>query len=125
MNFKSQRQLNDFNELSNKNMKLLHIVTLLDNFTQLEFNKEIVVTDVFRTKEEFDALYAATPVEKRPASSPHCTWNAVDLRSNTFTDSEINTMLTFLNCFKNKNNKKVAIYHSIAGNVNHFHLQVF
>lgn len=123
MNFKTERQKDDVYKLSLYNPQLYKLLVILDNFTQFEFGKEFVVTDVFRTKEEFDALYAATPVDKRPTDSPHCHWEAVDLRSTTFTDSEIKTMLTFLNCFKNPSGKPTALYHTIAGNAFHFHIQ--
>lgn len=123
MNFKTKRQCDDFAKLGINNPKLLNIITLLDHYTILQLKKEITITDVFRTKEEFDSLYSATPAENRPKDSPHCHWNAVDIRSSDFTSEEIKDMLQFLNTFKNSNGKPVAIYHAISGNVNHFHVQ--
>lgn len=124
--FKTPRQEADFNELKNKNLRLYEFVILLTKFVNLELKKEVVLTDVFRSKEEFDALYAATPPEKRPASSPHCLWNAVDIRSSIYTPAEITRIVSFANQFKYKDGSKpVALYHTISGNVAHMHFQYF
>lgn len=123
MKYKTDRQKDDMYKLSLENPRLYKLVNILESFTQFEFKKELTITDVFRTKAEFDALYAATPVDKRPASSPHMFWNAVDIRSSDFTENERQLMLTFLNCFKNPSGKVTAMCHAIAGNVLHFHIQ--
>jgi hypothetical protein len=98
---------------------------MLDNFTRLEFKKEVTITSILRTQEEHDALYAAVPAESKPPRSPHLYWSAVDIRSKDFTDAEIKRMLDFLNCFKNNNGRPVAIYHAIPNNALHFHIQRF
>lgn len=107
----------------NKNQRLGKLLVALELFVSLEFGKELTLTSIFRTQEEHDALYAHTPPDKRPARSPHMDWGAVDLRSSDFTQEEITKMLSFLNCFSRKDGKKVAIYHTISGNVAHFHIQ--
>jgi hypothetical protein len=126
MRFKTPRQQSDFNELPVHNVKLKRVLEILDQFCSMEFGKDICLTDVYRTKAEFDALYAATPADKRPKTSPHCYWRAADIRSTDFTDAQIKKMLTFLNCFTytSGQGKPVAIYHVINGNTFHTHIQV-
>lgn len=126
MRFKTDRINKEFyNDLPTKNKKLYTVLMLLDNFTQLEFGKDICLTDIFRTKEEFDSLYSQTPPDKRPVTSPHMFWNAADIRSTDFNEPQIKRMLTFLNCFTyaSGQGKPVSLYHCIAGNVFHFHIQ--
>lgn len=117
--------MEQFNALQQHNPKLANTLTLLSNFTRLEFKKDITLTSVFRTQAEHDALYANTPEDKRPKSSPHMFWKAADIRSKDFSDAEIKRMLTFLNCFTytSGQGKPVALYHTIAGNTFHFHIQ--
>jgi hypothetical protein len=122
--FKTDRQKSDFEQLKSKNPRIVRLATALSEFCELELKKDITVTDVFRTQEEFEALYSQTPPEKRPPTSPHMRWEALDLRSSVFTDREIERMLAFLNCFSYQGGqRKVALYHTIAGNVAHFHIQ--
>jgi len=114
----------EYAELANKNGKLHKLLALLDDYSYLNFGLRITITEIYRTQEEFDKLYAQTPPEKRPARSPHQDWNAADIRSSIYTEEQINKMLTFLNTFTYKTGvKKVAIYHAIAGNVGHLHVQ--
>lgn len=124
MQFKTDAEKHEWAELDIKNPKLHKLVALLDEYTQLNFDKEITLTEIFRTKEEFDALYSATPAEKRPADSPHCHWLAADIRSSTFSDEELDKIRIFLNTFKYKDGSKpVCLIHAIAGNVKHVHVQ--
>lgn len=125
MNFKTPNEKTEFDTLLTKNPKLVGVVNALDFFTQVSFGKSITVTEVYRTKEEHDKLYAATPEALRPKVSPHMSWESVDIRSSDFTDAQIQRMLSFLNCFVNSNGKSVAIYHRIAGNAFHFHIQKY
>lgn len=123
MNFKTSREKEEYDKLVGTNTDLYTIIISLDTFCRLEFHKEITITSVFRTQEEHTALYAQTPPEKRPATSPHCKWNAVDIRSAGFEAEEINRMLAYLNQFKNVSGKPTALYHQIAGGAPHFHIQ--
>lgn len=125
MQFKTTKIKEEYNELTAQNKKLKTVLDMLDLYCMLEFKKEITLTHLFRTKEEHEKLYAQTPEHKRPKSSPHMFWNACDIRSWTFTDKEKDKMLRFLNCFNYKSGqgRPVAIVHTIAGNVEHFHIQ--
>lgn len=121
--FKTTRQETDFGTLPTKNPKLYSITNALSIFVSVNFGKDVVITDVFRTKAEFDSLYSATPVASRPLDSPHLHWGAVDLRSSIYTDAEISSLVTFLNLFKNPSGKPTCLYHKIAGGASHFHIQ--
>lgn len=122
--FKTDRIKDEYSQLHESNNRLWQLIYTLSQFTELEFNKDVVLTCIYRTEEENNALYAETPPEKRPPTSPHCSWKAVDLRSTIYTDTEITRMLEFLNCFRYQGGqRKVAIYHLINGNTWHMHIQ--
>ena len=125
MLYKTPAEKKEFDDLIYKNPKLANIMHALDFFCTCSFGKQITITEVFRTQEEHDKLYAATDPALRPKTSPHCTYQAIDVRSSDYSDPQIQRMLGFLNCFVNSNGKAVAIYHKIAGNAYHFHVQYF
>lgn len=125
MKYKKDNYFTQFCDLGFHNPKLYKIGLALDNFTTIEFNKDIVLTHVFRTQEEHDALYAATPADQRPKTSPHMTWEAIDIRSTDFTPEQRLCMLQFLNSFSydSKRSRNVAMVHAIVGGAPHFHIQ--
>jgi hypothetical protein len=120
--FKSDNEQAEWNQLHLKNMALRDLLMAVAIFVKHEFNKDVVLTEVYRTKAENDALYAATPPEQRPGDSPHMHWEAIDIRSQIYTPVEIQRILEFVNCFRYKG-KHAAVYHAIRGNAPHFHLQ--
>lgn len=123
LQFKSTRIRDEYATLSFKNQKLFTLLIDLINFVEDNYKKDVMLTSILRTKEENDALYATTPIDKRPKSAPHTTWEAVDIRSSIYTKDEIRGILEHLNTkFKNANGKPSALYHMINGNVTHFHL---
>lgn len=122
MLFKTKKIESEYNELPVRNGRLFQVLRALEIYCRIEFNKDLVITHIYRTPEEHKQLYAMT--KNPPTSSPHQFWEGVDLRSSTFTQPEIDKMVGFLNCFTFRNGKKTAIYHAIAGNVPHFHIQV-
>lgn len=122
--FKSDREDVEFKALQGHNPRLVRLIETLAEFTSLEFKKGLVITSVFRTQDEHDQLYKHTAPEKKPKTSPHMVWQAVDLRSWVYSDREIERMLAFLNTFSYQGGqRKVAIYHTVAGNAAHFHIQ--
>ena len=122
MKFKTKELDREFSQLTVENVKLTKIIYCIDFFCQAQFGKEITITHIFRTPEQHRALYSLTP--NPPASSPHMRWEAVDLRSSDFTKPEIDKMLSVLNQFTvYGGQRKCAIHHAIAGNVEHFHIQ--
>ena len=121
--FKTDRIRDEFGQLAFKNPKLFDLLTDLKTYVEEHMHRDIVLTCILRTKEENDELYKLVPVEKRP-NSPHLGWGAVDLRSSTFSDDEIHQLVAYLNVkYKNASGKPVALFHSIPGNVKHFHIQ--
>jgi len=120
---KDSRISKEYAELPVHNPRMIQVLLALSLFCEAEFKKHIMITSIFRTQQEHDALYAATEPAKRPLTSPHMTWEGVDLRSSTFTDAEITRMVAFLNMFTYRGGKPVALYHKIAGGANHFHIQ--
>lgn len=121
MQFKTPRIREEFIDLTMKNDNLFKILTHADQYSQQEFKKEVVLTCIYRTPEENAALYASS-VE--PAWRPHTAWCGADLRSTIYTDAEIQKLLSFLNHFTvYGGQRRCASYHTIAGNVFHFHVQ--
>jgi len=125
MNFKTDKLKKDYySGLYENNPRLVILLDGLNNFVFLEMGKRITITSIYRTQEEQDELYKEVPIDKRPARSPHQDWKAVDLRSSDFTNNEIKRIVAFCNQFKYQNGTRVtALYHTIAGNVNHLHIQ--
>lgn len=120
--FKTKRIEDEFRELPTKNLRLFELLHVIERYCHLEFNKPIVLTEILRTMEEQKALYAQTP--NPPTDSPHMHWRAFDLRSTVYTDAEIQRLLKFINNFQyQKGAKPTALYHKIAGNAYHFHVQ--
>ena len=124
LQFKTERIKTEWeNELEGKNAKLKRLVAILAEFVALELGKDVVLTEIFRSNEEYKALYASNPsaMPKRP---PHTLWQAVDLRSSIYTDVEVKRILEFLKQFRfYAGQRSVGVYHQIAGNVMHFHVQ--
>lgn len=105
------------------NPRLYSLLEMLSKFSELELGKDIMITSILRTQAEHDALYAATEASKRPTSSPHMFWEAVDIRSAGIPPIAKSRMLNFLNQFSFRNGKQVAMCHAIAGGAEHFHIQ--
>jgi hypothetical protein len=122
--YKTIKEELEYVQLWEENERLAYVAQMLDTFSRLEFKKEITITHIFRTPEEHAALYAQTPADERPATSPHMSWEAIDIRSSDFAPDQITRMVRFLNCLTYRAGKPTAIYHQVAGNAFHFHIQV-
>lgn len=115
--WKDNRLHKEWAELPVHNRRLRKVLDALSTFAELELGKDLVITCLYRDPAENAAVGGI-------ANSPHMSWEAVDLRSSTFTQEEIDRMLAFLNCFSFRNGKKTAICHAVAGGAKHFHIQV-
>lgn len=125
MKFKTMKIEKEYSKLSTYNPKMQSLLVMLDAWTRAQYNKEITLTHLFRTDQEQIDLYAQTPAAERPAKSPHQTWEAVDLRSTDWSKKQQDAMCELLNKSNtNPGGKKTAFVHAIAGNVEHFHIQV-
>lgn len=123
MRFKTARVMSEYNLLPVENPRLYDLVNSLDTFLRLEFGKDVMLTSILRTKEEHEELYRFVPVNERPAASPHMFWEALDFRSSDFNDAQKARILSFLNQYKFRNGKLVALIHTVSGNVEHAHIQ--
>jgi hypothetical protein len=121
MTFKTQRESDEFKQLSVMNPRLFDLVNCLATFSIRELNKSITITSIHRTQQEHEDLYKQTP--NPPASSVHCQWEGCDIRSSDFTESERQRLLDFLNQFTFRNQKPVGMCHAISGGALHFHIQ--
>lgn len=124
MKFKTKRVEKEYAQLKEENPRLFAIAEKANSFFLEKFGRELTITSLLRTQEEHEALYAKTEPSKRPASSPHMVWNALDFRSKDMSGPEIAALLEHLNqnvVWGGK--RKCAIYHTIPGNVRHFHVQ--
>jgi hypothetical protein len=121
ISFKTPRIQNEWVTLEAQNLTLHGIIKSAALFVKLNFNKDLTITEIMRTAAENAALYAPG---SEPQNRPHTVWRAVDLRSSTFTQTEIQQLLTFLNQYKVFGGlKKCAIYHQIKNGAPHFHIQ--
>lgn len=85
------------------------------------FEKETIITMIFRTQEEQEQIYGKGYTKK----SPHQFYHAVDIRSRIFSDDEIKKIEDYLNNKYNDTNyyKWTAKNHKVAGGAYHFHIQ--
>lgn len=124
ISFKTDNEREEFAQLGTKNPKLLDLLIDAGEFTVAMYNKPIVITSIYRSPEEQAALYSQSSV--KVPNSPHMSWEAADLRSSTFDEHERTRICEYLNLrYSNKNGKKVAFCHAIAGQAYHFHVALY
>lgn len=121
LKFKTDKIRDEYAQLASKNPALLELIVELTGHVADTFQKDVMLTSVYRTPVEQANLYALSV--KKVITSLHSSWEAVDLRSWIYTDSEIDSIVAYLNTrYKNKSGRNVALYHAIAGGVPHFHI---
>lgn len=104
--------------------KLKSLIKVLSVFSRHQFNKNIVLTDIYRTQDEQDDLYKdSTDYQKHPWKSVHQFWRGVDVRTTSYDSNEKVEILEFMNKFTYSNDRKTLIFHN-AGHGEHFHMQV-
>lgn len=124
--FKTDRIAKEFKELPSKNNELHELAEDLSHFIKNSFNKELVITMIYRTDQEQDDIYKNDPKYKlKKFKSPHQFWHALDIRSNTFDKLEISKIEDYLNCKYNTSNFYMwtAKWHMVSGQAYHFHVQ--
>lgn len=87
------------------------------------FGKDLMVTDVERTQEEYNDIYHATPyLGPRPHLKPQS--RAVDFRTTgELTAEQIKHIVDHVNGYwPRSDNKPTALYHDVAGA--HLHVQI-
>ena len=113
--------------LTSKNKELYEMIVDLSHFVKNSFNKELVITMIYRTQAEQDDIYKNDPKYKlRKFISPHQLWHSADLRSLTFDKLEISKIEDYLNNKYNSINayKWTAKCHQVPGQALHFHTQL-
>ena len=124
INFKTSAERDQYVELATKNPKLSELLIDLDDMIGRNYKKNMVITSIYRSPEEQAALYAKS-AHKVP-NSPHMTYEAVDLRSWTFTDVERDEIISYLNKrYTNPDGRRVSMCHAITGGAIHFHIQLY
>lgn len=121
----NSRLMEEHIDLIDKNRKLYGMLLELNKFTNRRFKKPILITMIYRTQEEQDFLYKNnTRYQKKKFISPHQLWHSVDIRSHSFTASEIEEIEDWINDKYDNSNyyKWTAKFHTV-GHGKHLHLQ--
>lgn len=121
-----ERLEKEHKNLKSKNEELYKLIENANDYCNKEFAKGLVVTMIHRTQAEQDYLYRNSEKYKiKKFKSPHQFWQAVDIRSKTFSQDEIDKLVKFLNeKYNNKNYWKwTAKCHEVGSNGRHFHVQ--
>ena len=107
-----------------KNIDLYKLIDDLSKFVKDEYNKDVVITSIYRSQSKQDEIYSDNPkYTKKPWKSPHQFFHGVDLRSRIYSETEIKNMLLFLNKHNQSNYYKfTAIYHEVGTYGKHFHI---
>ena len=114
--FKTPEVEKEYYQLPVHNARLSRLLHALEIFCDLELGKPVVITEIYRSAEE-NAKQGGIP------NSPHLNWEGLDIRSTIYTEPEIERIKAFLNTFKFRNGKQVAVYHAVPGGAFHFHIQ--
>lgn len=125
----SKRLIREIWELKSQNKPLLSLLFDLRNFVKKKYGKDITLTMIYRTDQEQDEIYLGKVrngrlYDSKPWKSPHQFYQAFDIRSFTFSPSEITEIEDYLNYKYNDSNyyKFTAKNHNV-GLGDHFHIQ--
>lgn len=121
----SKRLSKEYEDLASLNPSLRAVIEDLNEYVNLTFKKTLTITMIGRTQVEQDYIYKDNPkYKKRKFKSPHQFWQAVDLRSRTFTKVELIQLTDYLNSKWDSSNyyKWTAKVHTV-GHGMHFHIQ--
>ena len=123
----SPRLIDEIWEMKEKNRPLLKLLFDIRNYCRDNFGKDVVITMIYRTDDEQDMIYRDNPkYQKKKFKSPHQFYHALDLRSRTFTQEEIDELVQYLNDTYNDSNyyRFTAMCHNV-GHGDHFHVQYY
>lgn len=124
----SPRIIAEFSRLRTANRPLAKLMIDLYRYIAREMGQDTVMTMIFRSQDEQDAIYRNNPrYEARPFTSPHQYWQAIDIRSTIFDDDEIAQIEQYLNDKYNGTNyyKWTAKNHKVGDGAYHFHIQYY
>jgi len=125
---KNRTVFREFRELGRKNPPLAVMLRELADYVAETYKKDVIVTDVYRTAKETRRIYAGKA--KRPRTSPHEVWKAVDIRDWIYSDAEKKSTIAFVNEYYDKRNRmnrlssqsRTVLLHDV-GKGTHFHIQ--
>lgn len=117
LRFKTSEIEKQFYLLPVHNRRLKHVLEMTATFCDLEFKKDVVVTEIYRDAAQ-NAAVGGIP------NSPHMNWEAADLRSSTFSDEQLTKLKTWLNFLTFRNGKQTCVVHAVPGGAFHVHCQV-
>jgi len=121
----SERLKNEVVQLSHRNPELHKLLYEICDYCKTEFNKNVVVTMIYRTDQEQAQIYKDDVKYKaKPFKSPHQFFHAFDLRSSSFDTKEIEKLVLWVNTTYNVFNHYnwTAKNHNV-GLGDHFHVQ--
>lgn len=109
--------------LKDKNRPLYDLIIDLYKWVDKELGKDTIMTMIFRTQEEQEAIYGPGTKKK----SPHQFWHAIDIRSRIYTKEEQEKMVKYMNEKYNDSNyyKWTAKVHEVGNHGMHFHIQYY
>jgi len=121
----------EFLTLETRNPPLAAIMKDLADFVQIEYNKDVWMTHIFRTKDQQKQIYAQESAKKQQGSSPHMRWEAVDIRDRIYTEREKKAIGSYLKKHYDSTNELATLksgsrtywLHAIKGGAMHFHIQ--
>lgn len=118
--YKTDRIKGEYEQLFEKNLELYQIVKNLEFTAKVWFQKDIIITEVYRTQKEQNKYYRG----KKQFISPHQRWLAIDIRSRNFTKTEVRALVDIINKNSDYRNTYIptAFYHDV-GLGPHIHIQ--
>lgn len=122
----SPRLKEELRRLGKENKPLLDLIVDLYHHIEDILGKDTVITMIYRTSAEQDAIYGKSKkYKKKKFTSPHQYWQAMDIRSKSFTKDEVKSIEKYLNDKYNDTNyyKWSAKDHKVGKGASHFHIQ--
>lgn len=119
----NSRLKRELTELQNKNRPLYDLIIDLYKWVENQFDKDVIMTMIYRTQQEQELIYGEGTEKK----SPHQFWQGLDLRSWIYTEKEIDAIVNYLNSKYNDSNYygTTAMCHKVKEGAYHFHIQYY
>jgi len=119
----SERIKRELGDLRTKNRELLKLIVDLYHYVEDELGKDVIITMIYRTQAEQEAIYG----EGYKKKSPHQFNQAIDIRSSIYTREDRNKIVKYLNYKYNNSNyyRWTTKVHSVGNHGLHFHIQYY
>ena len=106
--------------------RLISLMNMINLYSEIEFDKSIIITDLVRNQDEQDHIYRNNEKYKvKPWKSTHQFGRAADIRSRIYSKEEIEKLVTFANNVTydpTRPDKKTCLCHDVGSGI-HLHLQ--